>query len=101
MRFAGIFKDRAWRRAGDRYAERAQGGYRELLERVPAIVYTAEYGADGRWTYVSPKIESILGFTVEEWLAEPRSWYEQMHPDDRDQALAAETRSHRTGEALD
>ena len=35
---------------------------RLLLERVPAILYTADAGADGRWHYVSPQIEAILGF---------------------------------------
>ena len=34
-----------------------------LLERVPAIVYIAEAGETGRWHYVSPQIEHILGFT--------------------------------------
>jgi PAS domain S-box-containing protein len=81
--------------------EDAEGGYRELLERVPAIVYTAEYGPDGKWSYVSPKIESILGYTVEEWLASPDAWYRRIHTDDRDQALAAEERSKATGEPLD
>jgi PAS domain S-box-containing protein len=79
----------------------AEGGYRDLLERVPAIVYTAEYGPDGKWSYVSPKIESILGYTVEEWLASPEAWYRCMHADDRAQAMAAEERSKSTGEPLD
>ena len=81
--------------------QEAEGGYRELLERVPAIVYTAEYGPQGHWSYVSPKIESILGYTVEEWIENPDAWYVCMHPDDRDQALAAEERSKATGEPLD
>ena len=41
--------------------------YRRLVERLPAIVYTAELGETGGWPYVSPQIESILGFTPEEW----------------------------------
>jgi PAS domain-containing protein len=40
--------------------------YPGLLERVPAIVYIAEPGATGRFQYVSPQIESILGFTAAE-----------------------------------
>ena len=89
------------RHVAQRNLEEAEGGYRALLERVPAIVYTAEYGTEGPWSYVSPKIESILGFTVDEWIARPESWYEALHPDDREQALAAEERSDSTGEPLD
>jgi PAS domain S-box-containing protein len=84
-----------------RQLQEAEGGYRDLLERVPAIVYTAEFGPQGRWSYVSPRIESILGYSVEEWIANPDAWYSRLHPDDRDQALAAEERSRATGEPLD
>src|SRR5262245_30743452 len=91
----------AQRRSAQRHLVRSESGFRALLERVPAIVYTAEYGADGRWTYVSPKIESILGYTAEEWLARPEAWYERIHHEDRPQAMAAEQRSQATGEPLD
>ena len=59
-------------------------GYSELLERVPAIVYVAEAGEIGRWHYVSPQIEQILGYTAVEWCADAGLWLERLHPDDRD-----------------
>ena len=89
------------RHAAHRSLEEAEVGYRALLERVPAIVYTAEYGIRGRWSYVSPKIESILGYSAEDWIGRPEAWYEALHPDDREQALGAEQRSSVTGESLD
>ena len=49
----------------------AEDRYRTLVERLPAITYVAELGADGPWHYVSPQIESILGFSAEEWLSDP------------------------------
>ena len=94
----GHFVERTRHKGGE--AQQAEAGYRDLLGRLPAIVYTSEYGADGRWSYVSPGIETILGYSVSEWLADPGLWYARMHPDDRDQALAAEERSHLTGEPL-
>lgn len=33
--------------------------------------------------YTSPQIELILGYTPEEWIADPTAWYEWVHPDDR------------------
>jgi len=33
--------------------------------------------------YVSPHIETLLGFTQQEWLHDPVRWYNQIHPDDR------------------
>ncbi len=67
-------------------------GYRRLVERLPAIVYAAELGEHGRWLYVSPQVEEILGYSQEEWLADAGLWSKLVHPDDRERALAQETR---------
>ena len=94
----GNYVDRVRRVGGE--VRKAESGYRDLLGRLPAIVYTSEYGPDGRWLYVSPGIESTLGYSVDEWMADPGLWFSRMHPEDRDQALAAEERSNATGEPL-
>ena len=68
----------------------AEARYRTLVEHLPAITYIAEFGAGGPWHYVSPQIESMLGFSPEEWLADPMNWMNHIHADDREIALAAE-----------
>jgi len=72
--------------------------YRTLVERLPAITYVAELGADGPWHYVSPQIESMLGYSPQEWLADPMSWMNCIHAEDREIALAAEKRFQETHE---
>jgi PAS domain S-box-containing protein len=69
---------------------RAEERYRTLVEHVPAVVYEAETGAEGRWTYVSPQIERLLGFTPKEWMTDPELWARQIHPVDRDRTVALE-----------
>jgi diguanylate cyclase (GGDEF)-like protein/PAS domain S-box-containing protein len=64
--------------------------YRYLLDRVAAVIYIADPGAHGRWRYVSAQIEAVLGFTSEEWSADPTLWARQLHPDDRERVLATE-----------
>ena len=76
----------------------AEDRYRTLVERLPAITYVAELGADGPWHYVSPQIESILGFAPQEFLADPMNWLNHIHPEDRDIAMAAETLFQQTHE---
>ncbi len=66
--------------------------YRRLVERLPAIIYTAEMGEHGRWRYVSPQVEEILGYSPQEWMADPGLWARLLHPDDRERALEQETR---------
>ena len=66
--------------------------YRRLVERLPAIVYSCELGERGRWRYVSPQIQDILGYSPEEWMADPGLWAQRLHPEDRERAVEQETR---------
>jgi PAS domain S-box-containing protein len=64
----------------------------ELLASVPGVVWEA-YGEpdrpNQRIAYVSPTVESLLGYPVEQWLSTPNFWLKVVHPDDRDAAAAA------------
>lgn len=68
----------------------AEDRYRTLVERLPAITYIAELGAGGPWHYVSPQIQTILGFSPEDWLKDPWNWMHHIHVEDREIAYAAE-----------
>jgi diguanylate cyclase (GGDEF)-like protein/PAS domain S-box-containing protein len=63
-----------------------------IVDRLPVIVYASELGENGRWRYVSPQVEEILGFTPEEFLADAGLWARLVHSDDRMRALAVESR---------
>jgi two-component system, cell cycle sensor histidine kinase and response regulator CckA len=69
----------------------AQKRYRDLVESVPGVVYIAEPGERGRWRYVSPQIEELLGYSPEEWTADPTMWFQRIHPHDRERVLEAES----------
>jgi diguanylate cyclase (GGDEF)-like protein/PAS domain S-box-containing protein len=90
-----IGEDRGWPDEGVReFLDQLTTGshdYRQLVERLPVVVYTAEPGQNGRWRYVSSQIEKILGYSSEEFLADPKLWGRLLHPDDRERALTAET----------
>ena len=77
----------------------AEMQYRSVVERVPGVVYVAEAGQHGRWHFVSAKIEELLGYTSDEWTADPMLWMSRMHPGDRDRMMMAEAGEHeRSGE---
>ena len=71
-----------------------------MIEQNPAIVYIAEPGLDGKWEYVSPQIEHLLGFSVKEWLENIDLWVRQIHPEDREAVLLMENRCKETGSSL-
>ncbi|HLK56732.1 MAG TPA: PAS domain S-box protein [Chthonomonadaceae bacterium] len=58
--------------------------YRVLLEQLPVVTFMARLGGAGvNEIYVSPQIETLLGFSQQEWLGNPILWYERLHPDDK------------------
>src|SRR5271166_1167164 len=66
----------------------AENRYRTLVERLPAVTYIAELGPRGRWQYVSPQIESMLGFSPSDWLSDPGNWIDRIHAEDRESVLS-------------
>ncbi|HEY1333080.1 MAG TPA: ATP-binding protein, partial [Myxococcaceae bacterium] len=71
--------------------------YRALVEQLPAIVYAAEFEQAGKWLYVSPQIEPILGYTSQEWIDDPTLFDVRLHPEDVERYRAAEAQSRREG----
>src|ERR1700733_8610352 len=57
--------------------------YRALVEQTPAVVFMAYLDKGIGEAYVSPQIETALGFSQSEWLEDPVRWYQQIHPDDK------------------
>ena len=75
-----------------------------MVEQLPAIVYLEGVQRvpeePGRMLYVSPQVESILGFTPDEWVRDPIAWARQFHPDDRARIREDYARVERTGRPL-
>jgi PAS domain S-box-containing protein len=71
----------------------AEAKYRMLIEQLPAVTYIAAPDAMGHLLYVSPQIEPLLGFSVDEWLADPNLWTKQLHAADQQRILAEYARS--------
>jgi PAS domain S-box-containing protein len=62
----------------------AEARYRRLVEQIPAAVHVDAADRLGAHTYVSPRIESLLGYSPEEWLGTRDMWLQLVHPDDLD-----------------
>jgi PAS domain S-box-containing protein len=96
----GVMLDVTARKHAEERSLQAEAKYRSLVEQLPAVVYLGEYGEEGDWLYISPAVEGLLGYTPEEWLANPAPLGTLAHPDDLAAVRAAEEASLRTGELL-
>ena len=100
----GVRFDITAEKEAERQLRQTEERYRQLVEEMPAITYLDEYEPDGSlWPtrYISPQVETIIGFTPEEWIEDPWRWREMVHPDDREMALAADVEHYERGEPLD
>jgi PAS domain S-box-containing protein len=80
----------------------AEARYRTLVEQLPLITYVdSPYSSDEAAAFVSPQIESILGYTLEEWHSSPDFFVEHLHPDDQDRVRSLQRTARETGEPLD
>ncbi|HZL80977.1 MAG TPA: PAS domain S-box protein, partial [Demequina sp.] len=67
------------------------------LARLETILQLAPVGIglvdfEGRTTMTNSALHRMLGFTAQEWMADPGLWLRQLDPSDRDEALADKQR---------
>ena len=75
----------------------AEAKYRTLVEQLPLVTYIDALTATASGIYASPQIESLLGYTPEEWIDDPEIFAKLLHPDDRERVLELVDHCNHTG----
>jgi diguanylate cyclase (GGDEF)-like protein/PAS domain S-box-containing protein len=88
------FRDITSRRKAEQSLQESESRYKRLIENSPDIVYT--YSSRRGGLYYSPRVASILGYSVEHLVAHPMLWNESIHPDDT-AAIALAIHNYRDG----
>ena len=80
----------------DAHALREASRRREaLVNSIDGIVWEANPRRE--FTFVSERAETILGYPVARWFADPSFWRDHIHPDDLDRAAAYSSREIAAG----
>ena len=78
----GVMIDITGRKQAEAQLAETEERYRTLVEQTPTITYIASLGRGNGVLYVSPQTEAILGYTPQDWYADPGLWSTIVHPDD-------------------
>ena len=90
------------RRAAEEQSRESEARYRTLVEQLPLITYIdLPYSSDEAADYVSPQVEDILGYSHEEWNANPSFFNDHLHPEDRDRVSKAHRAARLNAESLE
>ncbi len=65
---------------------RSEEKYKSLAENLPELVYRGN-PENFEINYVNNAVEKIYGYTLEEWLKDPKMWSRTIHPDDKEEVL--------------
>jgi PAS domain S-box-containing protein len=72
------------------------------VEQLPLITYIdSPYSTDEAAAYVSPQIEEILGYGLEEWHASDSFFIDHLHPEDRDRVRESQRKARQHAESLE
>jgi PAS domain S-box-containing protein len=93
----GVMYDVTASKTAEEDLRASEARYRALIENIPAVVYIVAPDDDRKTIYVSPQVEVALGYSRREWLEQPDIWMELLHPDDREETLAAHDLHNETG----
>jgi PAS domain S-box-containing protein len=94
----GVMLDVTRRMEAEQRLRDAEGRYRALVEHIPAVVYVESPDADPERFYLSPQVQDVFGWSVDEWTWTTDFWIDHVHPDDREVVWEVDQRSNRTRE---
>ena len=86
--FTGTLRDLTEIVLAEEQKAAAEMRYRSLIENIPLVTYMNSADAPTRSLYMSPQVESLLGYTADAWAERLELGHDGIHPDDRERVVA-------------
>jgi diguanylate cyclase (GGDEF)-like protein/PAS domain S-box-containing protein len=72
--------------------------YKTLVEQITAVTYVDANDIECTPIFMSPQMQTLFGYSDQEWRSNPSLWPDIVHPDDRERVVAEHERTFNTGE---
>ncbi|NUM46297.1 MAG: PAS domain S-box protein [Anaerolineales bacterium] len=85
----GVLLDITEQKLAEEALQASENRFRALVEQLPAITYSDDIHQFGHTRYISPQVETILGYSAQDWITGGMDfWLNHIHPEDQAHALA-------------
>lgn len=95
-----IIRDIGSRREAEMALRQSEERFRTLANQIPGVasieIEDPESPYKFETEFISPQIFDLIGWTPEEWIADPELWIRVVHPDDRARCLEAASEAYAT-----
>jgi diguanylate cyclase (GGDEF)-like protein/PAS domain S-box-containing protein len=99
--FTACIRDLSEQKNAEERLRAAEFRFRTLVEQLPLISYVDSPDSPlSKPLYLSPQIQSVLGYTPEEWISTPGLFERSIHEDDHERLVAERQAAYERGEAL-
>lgn len=93
-----VVRDITERKKSEERLTQAEERYRRLVEQVESIIYLNAKDDDNTNLYISPQVEKIFGYSMEEWKTTRNLWLNSIYADDFETVKAEHLRTNQTGD---
>ncbi|MFQ5657560.1 MAG: response regulator [Candidatus Methylomirabilales bacterium] len=83
-----IIRDITERKRAEAELEKTRARLQHLLASSPAVIYSNQSSGDFPCTFVSENLHSMIGYTSQEMLDDPKFWPAHLHPQDSPRVLS-------------
>ena len=85
--FLVMYDDIRERKRAQRERDEAQSRYRQLVEALPLVTYIDSIDDSATNLFTSPQVVDMLGWKLEDWVADPHFFESLLHPDDAERVM--------------
>lgn len=87
IKMLGTVQDVTNRKIAEQALLQSEEQKRIIIESLPVAIYESPFDSETDSTWVSSSIESLTGYSVNEYLSEKDFWRSRLHPDEKEKVL--------------